>query len=196
MSRWSLVLVAFWAMALTIRGEAPGPGHAAPTTLAALPPVSAPPAPAAPADGAALAMDAATVARVVGGWNQSLSRVERERIGAAVMGCRDRYALDPTLVAAVIYVESRGRPWARSPKGAMGLMQVMPYMAEPLGLAGNFTTIESNVEAGCRILSGNIERLGEADGVSAYFWGSNIRGVSYLNRVREARERVRREVRS
>jgi len=75
-------------------------------------------------------------------------------------------------------------------------MQVMPHMAEPLGLAGNFTTIESNLEAGCRILSDNIERLGEADGVSAYFWGSNIRGVAYLNRVQQARERIRRGLRS
>jgi soluble lytic murein transglycosylase-like protein len=132
----------------------------------------------------------------VGDWNPSLSRAERDRIGDAVMRCNRRYGLDPTLVTAVIWVESRGRPWARSPKGALGLMQVMPYMAEPLGLAGNFTTIESNIEAGCRILSDNIERLGEADGVSAYFWGSNIRGVSYLNRVREARERVRQELRS
>ncbi|MBW2313387.1 MAG: lytic transglycosylase domain-containing protein [Deltaproteobacteria bacterium] len=181
MSRWSLVFVAFWAMALTMRDDNP----------ARMPHVSAPPAVAANSS-----MDGDAVARIVGSWNPSLSSVERQRIGAAVMGCEESYELDPTLVTAMIWVESRARPWARSPKGAMGLMQVMPYMAEPLGLAGNFTTIESNVEAGCRILSGNIERLGEADGVSAYFWGSNIRGIGYLNRVRDARERVRRELRS
>jgi hypothetical protein len=181
MSRWSLVLVAFWAMALTMRDSTP----------AATPHVSA----GGPA-GATLSMDGEAVGRIVGSWNPTLSSVERHRIGVAVMRCQDHYDLDPTLVTAMIWVESRGRPWARSPKGAMGLMQVMPYMAEPLGLAGNFTTIESNVEAGCRILSDNIERLGEADGVSAYFWGSNIRSVSYLNRVEAARERVRRELRS
>ena len=176
MSRWSLAFVAFWAMALTMRDGA----------SVSTPPVSAP-----PAVEAALAMDGEAVGRIVGSWNPALSNVERQRIGAAVMSCHERYDLDPTLVTAMIWVESRGRPWARSPKGAMGLMQVMPYMAEPLGLAGNFTTIESNVEAGCRILSGNIERLGEADGVSAYFWGSNIRGVAYLDRVRAARAAVR-----
>jgi len=181
MSRWSLAFVAFWAMALTLRAEAPAP----------LPAVDAGP----PAEIAA-PMDAAAVGRIVGSWNESLSTVERERIGDAVIGCQERYGLDPTLITAMIWVESRGRPWARSPKGALGLMQVMPYMAEPLGLAGNFTTIESNVEAGCRILADNIERLGEADGVSAYFWGSNIRSAGYLNRVRAARDRVRRELRS
>ncbi|NNL66855.1 MAG: lytic transglycosylase domain-containing protein [Myxococcales bacterium] len=141
-------------------------------------------------------MDAEAVGRIVGEWNPSLSSVERDRIGAAVMRCQAQHALDPTLVTAMIWVESRGRPWARSPKGALGLMQVMPYMAEPFGLPGNFTTIESNVEAGCRILSDNIERLGEADGISAYFWGSNIRSAGYRNKVEAARERVRRELRS
>ena len=178
MKRWSLVFVAFWALALTMRDETHAP--------ASLPDVSA-----GPEVVSQTPMDEAAVARIVGEWNPTLSAVERARIGAAVIGCRERHALDPTLVTAMIWVESRGRPWARSPKGALGLMQVMPYMAEPLGLAGNFTTIESNVEAGCRILADNIARLGEADGVSAYFWGSNIRSAGYLNKVQRARERVR-----
>jgi hypothetical protein len=75
-------------------------------------------------------------------------------------------------------------------------MQVMPHMTETLILAGNLTTIESNVEAGCSILADNIRRLGEDDGISAYFWGSEIRGVAYLDRVRAARAAVRRLVAS
>ena len=57
------------------------------------------------------------------------------------------------------------------------IASVHPYT--PLEVAGNLTTVESNVEAGCMILSDNIRRLGEADGISAYFWGSDIRGVQY-----------------
>ena len=79
-------------------------------------------------------------------------------------------------MTAVIEVESAARPWARSPKGALGLMQVMPYMVRPMGMAGNPSTIEANIEAGCMILADNIRRLGESDGISAYFWGSDIRG--------------------
>jgi soluble lytic murein transglycosylase-like protein len=103
-----------------------------------------------------------------------------------------KYALDPELVTAVLLVESSARPWARSPKGAVGLMQVMPYMMEPLELAGNAATIESNIEAGCWILSQNIERLGEEEGISSYFWGSDIRNLAYLQKVKAARAEVRR----
>ncbi|MDE0884514.1 MAG: transglycosylase SLT domain-containing protein [Myxococcota bacterium] len=123
--------------------------------------------------------------------NPSLSPGERVRIVAAIDRYSARYRLDPDLVMAVVLVESSARPWARSPKGAVGLMQVMPHMMQPLGLAGNLATVESNIEAGCFILAHNIERLGIEKGISAYFWGSRIRGVAYLEKVLEARARVR-----
>lgn len=121
----------------------------------------------------------------------SMSREELERVVEAVLRSSRRYALDPFLVTAVLIVESDARPWAESGKGAIGLMQVMPYMAENLPLAGNLSTIESNVEAGCYILADNIRRLGEAKGISSYFWGRRIRGVAYLQKVQRARQRVR-----
>jgi soluble lytic murein transglycosylase-like protein len=123
--------------------------------------------------------------------NAILSREEQNRVIEAVLRSSRRYGLDPYLVTAVLLVESDARPWAESGKGAIGLMQVMPYMAENLPLAGNLWTIESNVEAGCYILSDNIRRLGEAKGISSYFWGRRIRGVAYLKKVQEARQRVR-----
>jgi soluble lytic murein transglycosylase-like protein len=136
--------------------------------------------------------DAERIASILQRVNPALSETQSHRIGSAVERSSARYGLDPELVTAVLLVESTARPWARSGKGAVGLMQVMPYMVEPLGLAGNLTTIESNIEAGCLILSDNIRRLGEDDGISAYFWGSDIRGVAYLDRVRQARATVRR----
>lgn len=128
--------------------------------------------------------------------NPHLTPGQLDRIEAAVSRYSAKYGLDPVLVAAVIEVESSGKPWARSPKGALGLMQVMPYMIRPMGMAGNASTVEANVEAGCAILASNIRRLGEEDGISAYFWGGNIRGDSYLRRVQTARERLRTELRS
>lgn len=121
----------------------------------------------------------------------SLSSEEMDRVIEAVLRSSRRYGLDPYLVTAVLIVESDARPWAESGKGAIGLMQVMPYMAEKLPLSGNLSTIESNVEAGCFILADNIRRLGEAKGISSYFWGRRIRGVAYLQKVQKARARVR-----
>lgn len=141
---------------------------------------------------AGLESDARRIARIVQERNPALSPTEGARIGRAVVRSAEKYALDPDLVTAVLIVESGARPWAESPKGALGLMQVMPYMVQDLRLAGNLLTVESNVEAGCMILADNIRRLGEDDGISAYFWGSNIRGVAYLDRVRAARAQVRR----
>jgi len=172
---WLLALV---AAALVIDGSAP---------------ISE--APASSFDGSA-GLDAPAVALLLSGVNPSLSEPELQRIGAAVLRYSEKYGLDPDLVTAILLVESSARPWARSPKGALGLMQVMPAMMRPMGIAGNLSTIETNIEAGCLILAGNIRRLGEEDGISAYFWGAEIRGVAYLSRVQAARARVRRELRS
>jgi soluble lytic murein transglycosylase-like protein len=123
--------------------------------------------------------------------NGSLSREEQARVVEAVLRSSRRYALDPYLVTAVLLVESDARPWAESGKGAIGLMQVMPHMAAKLPLAGNLATIESNIEAGCFILADNIKRLGESQGISSYFWGRDVRGIAYLEKVERARARVR-----
>jgi hypothetical protein len=154
-------------------------------TPAVRPPIVEPVA--APARG----LDASAVSALILDVNPLLSTYEADRIGDSVVRYSTKYGLDAEIVTAVVLVESSARPWAKSPKGARGLMQVMPYMARPLGMVGNLNTIESNIEAGCVILAGNIRRLGEKDGISAYFWGSNIRGVAYWNRIEAARERVR-----
>lgn len=62
-----------------------------------------------------------------------------------------RHGLDPALVLAVVSVESGFRPAAVSPKGAQGLMQLMPGTAASLGVEDAFDP-EQNVDAGVRHL--------------------------------------------
>lgn len=62
-------------------------------------------------------------------------------------------ALDPALVHALIYVESRYNPAARSPKGAIGLMQLMPGTASRYGVTRTLHAPEANLRAGTRYLS-------------------------------------------
>ncbi len=65
----------------------------------------------------------------------------------------DKVRLQPGLVLAVIDVESAFNRWAVSSAGAMGLMQVMPFWPEQLGMRRKqLSDIESNVRMGCAIL--------------------------------------------
>ena len=62
-------------------------------------------------------------------------------------------ALDPALVHAVIAVESGYNPAARSVKGAIGLMQVLPETAARYGVADPAISPKENLRAGTRYLS-------------------------------------------
>ncbi len=62
-----------------------------------------------------------------------------------------RHGLDPDLVMAVVSVESGFRPQAVSPKGAQGLMQLMPRTASSLGVADAFDPAQ-NLDGGARHL--------------------------------------------
>lgn len=68
-----------------------------------------------------------------------------------------RYRLDPDLVNSVIQAESDFRVRAVSPKGAQGLMQLMPGTASQLGVANAFDP-RANVEGGTKYLRELLEK--------------------------------------
>jgi soluble lytic murein transglycosylase-like protein len=69
-----------------------------------------------------------------------------------------RYAVPERLIWAVIRVESGFDPRAVSPKGARGLMQLMPETAAILGVRDVFNPRE-NIHAGARHLRGMMDRF-------------------------------------
>ena len=62
-----------------------------------------------------------------------------------------RHGVDPLLVHAVIHVESRYDRFALSPKGAQGLMQLIPSTARRFGVGNSFNT-RQNIEGGVKYL--------------------------------------------
>jgi hypothetical protein len=70
----------------------------------------------------------------------------------------EKHNVDPALVKAVIMAESSYNPRAVSPKGAVGLMQLMPSTAESLGVANSYNP-EQNVQGGTKYLKKLIDRF-------------------------------------
>jgi hypothetical protein len=68
-----------------------------------------------------------------------------------------RHGLDPELVLAVIAVESAFRPDAVSPKGAQGLMQLMPATARSLDVRDPMDAA-ANLDGGARYLGSLVSR--------------------------------------
>ena len=69
----------------------------------------------------------------------------------------EKYQVDPALVRAVIHAESAFKPGARSKKGALGLMQLMPDTARDMGVE-NALSPEDNIEGGVRYLAWLLEK--------------------------------------
>lgn len=69
-----------------------------------------------------------------------------------------RHGVDHALVRAIIAVESCGDPDAVSPKGALGLMQLMPATAREIGCS-NPKDPRENIDAGVKHLAGLLQRL-------------------------------------
>jgi soluble lytic murein transglycosylase-like protein len=94
------------------------------------------------------------------------------------------YRVPVAMVRAVVERESNWRICAVSPKGAVGLMQLMPTTAKRLGVRDR-CNIDQNVSGGVRYLAWLMEQFHDCRLVAAaYFAGERVigrRGLAYRN---------------
>jgi soluble lytic murein transglycosylase len=135
----------------------------------------------------------------------ALDTARRKAFDPLIVAAAERHRVDPALVKAVIRAESDFVPFARSPKGALGLMQLMPATARMHNVWSVFDA-KDNIEGGVshlRLLldqyNGNV-RLA----LAAYNAGDGAverhggvppypETIEYLDRVLRFREQYQRE---
>lgn len=165
----ALVCFAFSGLSCSLFGSDPS----------ALPPVSLGP-PAGSEAPAVLDSEIAAIAAALSRRATGLTASEVDAVASTIVVEAHRHALEPSLVLAVMHVESRFYNFAVSPVGAIGLMQVMPETGAELaarmgvdwlGPQSLFDPI-TNVRLGVAYLRQLSDRYGSlSTALAAYNWG-------------------------
>jgi len=116
--------------------------------------------PASPASPASVAPAGTTTDAVPTGTTHVSPFDPEPGVRALIRRIAPLWGVDPDLVEALVRVESNYDPFAVSPKGAMGLMQLMPRTAERFQVSNAFDPLQ-NIEGGTRYLSELLTRYGE-----------------------------------
>ena len=112
-------------------------------------------------------------------WLARRYKVAPEPVGRLVQeawGIGQRASLEPTLILAVMAIESGFNPFAQSPVGAQGLMQVMTRVHDDKyeGFGGNHAAFDpvTNLRVGVQVLKECIARAGSLEGGLKFYVGA------------------------
>jgi soluble lytic murein transglycosylase-like protein len=97
------------------------------------------------------------------------------------------YHLDASLIKSIIATESGFNPKAVSPKGARGLMQLMPATAEQLGVSNSFDP-EQNIQGGVKYLRSLMNSFNEDISLSLAAYNAGENRVQRLGRIPPIKE--------
>jgi hypothetical protein len=107
----------------------------------------------------------------------------------------ERAKLDPTLILAVMAIESRFNPFAQSPVGAQGLMQVLTrvHTDKYNDFGGQLAAFDpvSNLRVGARVLQDAVKRAGSVEGgLRLYVGAVTTDGSWYIDKVMAEHMRI------
>jgi soluble lytic murein transglycosylase-like protein len=120
--------------------------------------------------------------------------LNRQAFDDEIRAAAQVFAVDDALIRAIIHAESAYQPEALSPRGAQGLMQLMPATQEELQVADVFDPV-SNIEGGTLYLSRLLDQFDQSVDLAtaAYNAGPGaVREHGGIPPYRETREYVRR----
>lgn len=133
-------------------------------------------------------------------WLSRKYAVAPEPVAALVAAAHDlgsKVNLEPTLILAIMAVESGFNPFAQSPMGAQGLMQVMTsvHHQKYSAFGGKLAAFDplTNLRVGVRVLLACIERAGSVEGGLKFYVGAaNLEDDNgYANKVLAEQARLK-----
>ncbi len=124
-------------------------------------------------------------------WLSRKYRVAPEPLGVLVseaFAIGQKVRLDPTLILAVMAIESRFNPYAQSPVGAQGLMQVLTrvHTDKYEDFGGQMAAFDpvANLRVGVKVLQDCIKQGGSIEGgLRLYVGAVSSDGAGYINKV-------------
>lgn len=131
-------------------------------------------------------------------WLSRKYRVAPEPLSALVAEAFNigaKVKLDPTLILAVMAIESRFNPYAQSPVGAQGLMQVLTrvHTDKYENYGGHMAAFDplTNLRVGVKVLQDCIRQAGSVEGgLRLYVGAVTTDGSGYINKVMSEHLRI------
>jgi soluble lytic murein transglycosylase-like protein len=108
-------------------------------------------------------------------WHNT--RLHLTEFSDAISLAAKQYRVDVGFIRAIIHAESAFNPLARSRKGAMGLMQLMPGTAKDMGVADT-TNPEQNIKGGVKYLASLLQTFSGNEALAAAAYNAGAGAVT------------------